>query len=133
MASTAARIIAGVCGASMLVFGGWALLAPASFAALVDFPPYNAHLLHDLGAFQIGIGVTTWLAIFWDDALAVGLAGFVVAGGLHTANHAADLELGGHLADGWLLGSLVVLAAVGLILQVGRGAGRRPSEAPPLR
>ena len=26
-----------------------------SFATLIDFPPYNVHLLHDVGAFQIGI------------------------------------------------------------------------------
>ncbi|HET7094322.1 MAG TPA: hypothetical protein VFI22_12605, partial [Thermomicrobiales bacterium] len=37
------------------VFGVWAFVAPASFADFVAFP-FNLHLLHDIGAFQIGIG-----------------------------------------------------------------------------
>ena len=47
-------IAAIVAGGFMLVFGVWSLLFSRSFAALIDFPPYNVHLLHDVGAFQIG-------------------------------------------------------------------------------
>jgi len=46
-------------GLFMLVLGIWAFFAPASFADFVAFP-YNRHLLHDVGAFQIGIGTTRW-------------------------------------------------------------------------
>jgi hypothetical protein len=55
-------------GGVMLIFGVWALALPASFAAMIDFPPYNEHLLHDLGAFQIGIGVSLCLVVVWSDA-----------------------------------------------------------------
>ena len=39
-----------VVGGFMLIFGLWSLLLPRSFGAFIDFPPYNEHLLHDLGA-----------------------------------------------------------------------------------
>ena len=119
-----ARTVVGIAcllnGCVMLVFGVWALVLPASFAAFIDFPPYNEHLLHDLGAFQIGIGVTLCLAPFWSDAIAVALVGFIAAGTIHVINHSLDHELGGHTADPWGLALLVVVAAVGLIVQLRR-------------
>ncbi|MGE5293059.1 MAG: hypothetical protein ACM3ML_38925 [Micromonosporaceae bacterium] len=45
-----------VCAASMLIFGVWAFSAPESFSRFIDYAPYNRHLVHDAGAFQIGIG-----------------------------------------------------------------------------
>ena len=50
---TAAVFISGL---FMLALGIWAFFAPASFADFAAFP-YNRHLLHDVGAFQIGLGV----------------------------------------------------------------------------
>jgi hypothetical protein len=61
----------------MLAFGIWAFFAPVSFADFVAFP-YNRHLLHDVGAFQIGIGATVLLALLWADSIMVVLAGYVV-------------------------------------------------------
>jgi hypothetical protein len=58
---TAVLIISGL---FMLAFGIWAFFAPVSFAEFVAFP-YNRHLLHDAGAFQIGIGTTVMLALLW--------------------------------------------------------------------
>lgn len=121
-----ARLAATVCGLAMAAFGMWALGWPVSFAALIDFPPYNAHLLHDVGAFQIGIGATLLLALVCPDALTAALGGFVVAGTLHTLNHCLDLPLGGHHSDPWGLGVLVVVATIGLIAQLRRI--RVPSE-----
>jgi hypothetical protein len=112
---TAAALVAGI---SMLAFGVWALFAPASFADLIDYAPYNEHLIHDAGAFQIGIGVTVLMALRWTDALGVALAGFVVAGGLHTLNHVLDLHLGGHETDPWALGALTLTAAAGLVARL---------------
>ena len=51
-------------GLFMLVLGIWAFFVPASFADFVAFP-YNRHLLHDVGAFQIGIGTTMLHALMW--------------------------------------------------------------------
>jgi uncharacterized membrane protein HdeD (DUF308 family) len=107
-------------GGVMLIFGVWALALPASFAAMIDFPPYNEHLLHDLGAFQIGIGVSLCLVVVWSDATAVVLVGFLAAGTIHVINHCIDHELGGHAADSWALALLVIVAAAGLIAQLRR-------------
>ena len=107
-----------VCGLLTAGLGAWALLAPRSFARFVDFPPYNEHLLHDVGAFQIGIGATLLLAPFWSDAVGLALVGFLVADAIHVANHSLDLHLGGHSSDPWLLGGLGIFAAVALLLHL---------------
>ncbi len=53
-----ARAIGAVIGVFYLVTGGWALLAPVSFfSAVATFSPLNIHLLHDAGAFQVGLGL----------------------------------------------------------------------------
>lgn len=111
-AAVAAAMV--VCGASMLLFGVWAFLAPASFSQFIDYPPYNRHLIHDVGAFQVGIGVTVLMALRLGDALTVALAGFVAAGGLHAVVHLLDLRLGGHASDPWALGALAVVGAAAL-------------------
>lgn len=55
--------IAVVLGTLTAVLGVWALAAPASFAAeIAPFAPDNAHYLHDVGAFQLGVGTSLLLA-----------------------------------------------------------------------
>jgi hypothetical protein len=107
-----------ICAASMLALGAWAFLGPESFARFIDFPPYNRHLLHDAGAFQLGIGVTTLLALWWSDAVAVALTGFAVASGLHTVSHLVDRSLGGHDGDAPSLGVLTLVALVAIYLRI---------------
>ena len=110
--------VAAAIGLVITGIGLWALIAPHSFYdGLATYPPYNEHLLHDLGAFQLGIGVTVLAALRWSDARAVALLGFLVAGGVHAVNHGTDLHLGGHGSDRWLLGILALLALVALVLQ----------------
>ena len=106
------------CGLVMVTFGIWAVLLPSSFATTIKFPPYNEHLVHDVGAFQIGIGVTVLLALTRLDALTVALAGFLLAGVIHVVNHAIDRSIGGHGADPWALGVLVVFAGIALVLHL---------------
>jgi hypothetical protein len=109
-----------VCGLSMLALGAWAFLAPESFARFIDYPPYNRHLIHDAGAFQLGIGVTTLLALWWADALVVALTGFAVASGLHTVSHWIDRNIGGHDSDVPGLGLLTVVALLGIYARLRR-------------
>ena len=73
---TAAVLISGL---FMLAFGVWAFFAPVSFAEFVAFP-YNRHLLHDVGAFQIGIGATVLLALVLGSLIVIGLAGMYARG-----------------------------------------------------
>jgi hypothetical protein len=109
--------ILALAGASMLAAGIWAGAAPRSFARFVDFP-YHEHFLHDLGAFQVGIGATLLLALAWRDAPMVALAGFLVANTLHAVSHAIDLDQGGHASDPYAIGVLSLLAAAALVVRV---------------
>jgi hypothetical protein len=118
------RLVVLVCGASMLAVGLWALIAPGSFAGWISFPPYNEHLIHDAGAFQIGIGAALLLSLLSTDALTVALGGFLVGGTLHVFNHGVDRHLGGHASDPWLLAAQVLLAAAALVVHL-RGRSRR--------
>jgi hypothetical protein len=103
-----------VCAASMLGLGAWAFLGPESFSRFIDYAPYNRHLLHDAGAFQLGIGVSVLLALFWTDSLLVALTGFAVASAPHTVSHAVDRQIGGHASDVPSLGLLTVIALVAI-------------------
>ncbi len=51
-------VVGAVIGVFYLVTGAWAYLAPLSFfSAVATFAPLNIHLLHDAGAFQLGLGL----------------------------------------------------------------------------
>jgi hypothetical protein len=104
--------------ASMLVFGFWALLSPAGFVDYVNYHPLNEHLVHDAGAFQIGIGAALLLALIWSDALVVVMAGFVVASGLHTMTHFLDRHMGGHSTDVPILAVLTLIAVATIALRL---------------
>ncbi len=114
-------------GLSMLALGIWAFSAPASFADFVAFP-YNRHLLHDVGAFQIGIGATMLLALLWADGVMIVLAGYVVGTGFHLASHIVDQHVGGHDYDPLVLGFMVIIGLVGMYARAhapARMPGRR--------
>jgi hypothetical protein len=114
---TAAVFISGL---FMLALGIWAFFAPASFADFVAFP-YNRHLLHDVGAFQIGLGAAVLLALLWADGVMVVLAGYVVGTGFHLASHIIDRHIGGHGYDPLVLGLLVVVGLAGMYARVRGG------------
>jgi hypothetical protein len=126
-----ARVLTLVCGLAMGVFGLWSLFWPSSFGALIAFPPSNEHLLHDAGAFQLGLAVALVAALVISDALTVALLGFVVADAVHTVNHLGDRHLGGHDWDAVVLGALAVLALVALVLRLRPPPSPNTQPAPP--
>lgn len=92
------RAVTLVSAAFFIGFGLWALLAPQSFFdQLATFDPYNVHFVHDIGAFQVGLGAVLLLAAFPDriDGLAAALLGAGTGGLLHTIAHLIDSDLGG--------------------------------------
>ena len=107
---TAAVLFSGLVA---LAIGIWAFFAPASFAEFVAFP-YNRHLLHDVGAFEIGIGATMLLALLWADSIMVALAGYVVGSGFHVVSHIIDRHIGGNIYETLGLGLLVVIGLAGM-------------------
>jgi hypothetical protein len=135
-----ARIVAGLFAANYLVFGGWAFFAPESFAEqIATYPPYNEHLIHDLGAFQIGLGVAALAGLLTSNALAAVLAG--IAGGslMHGVSHLVDHGLGGRAIDPWATGLIGLVALAGFLAATARAgrstpaAPRSPEPAPPDR
>jgi PPOX class probable F420-dependent enzyme len=104
-------------GLFMTATGVAALLAPTWFADTAGFPRHP-HFVHDVGAFQLGIGVTLLLALIWHDGLALALAGFLAANTTHAANHAVDLDLGGRSSDLWGLAVLSLLTALALVVRL---------------
>jgi hypothetical protein len=99
-------------GLFFLVPGVWAFLAPHSFYdQLAPFPPYNRHLLHDIGAFQIGIGAALLLALVSRDAVLVALAGAAAGAIAHFMSHIVDHDLGGKDTDVFVFGALAALLA----------------------
>lgn len=126
--------ITALAGLFALSIGIWAMAGPASFADVIDYPPYNEHLLHDVGAFQLGLGATLLSAVFWGDGLAVALAGFFAGNTAHTVSHLTDLDLGGRDWDPVGLGVLSVLVAIALavrVRQLGYVVGRVTDGASP--
>lgn len=83
-------------GAAFVAFGLWAFAAPQSFFdTLATFEPYNAHLIRDIGAFQIGLGAVLLLIAFLPNAHGAALLGVGLGGAFHAVGHVIDRNLGG--------------------------------------
>jgi len=99
--------------------GLWSLISPGSFFdALVAFPPYNAHLMRDIGAFTLGPAGALLALIRVKDALAVTLIGASTASVAHVLSHIIDSDKGGNPTDVPLLAILAALLVVGTALRL---------------
>lgn len=108
-------LVVGLFGAFTLALGIWAIVDTTSFYEnIAEFPPYNRHFLHDLGAFQIGLGAALLLALVWrGDAITAVLGGAAAGATAHWMAHIGDKHLGGRASDPWTLG-LIALIIVGV-------------------
>jgi hypothetical protein len=104
-------IVVGAFGLFTFALGAWALLDTTSFYEnIAEFPPYNEHLLHDVGAFQMGLGAALLFALVWrGDAILAVLGGAAVGAAAHEIAHIADNGLGGRSSDPWSLGLIAVI------------------------
>ena len=124
-----ARRIALVVGVFYVGAGLWSFLAPTTFYSNVaTFAPYNLHLLHDVGAFQVGLGGALIAGALVARALLPALIGALAGSVLHLFAHVLDVRLGGHpTTDLPALSVLALALAVALYLEVtrpGRDAAR---------
>lgn len=115
---------------ALVALGALAFLVPGVWS-------FNLHLFHDLGAFQIGIGVALVAALVWRDAVAVALAGATAGAAVHAVSHMIDRDLGGRALDPYLLSLLALLLAAGMVLRLRRhpshGATAVPARERPVR
>jgi hypothetical protein len=110
-------------GATFLCLGLWAFISPRSFfTSLATFDPYNIHLLHDIGSFQIGIGTALVLAAFPArfDGLSSALLGAAAASAVHVVSHVLDIDLGGSPST-----DIPILTILGSVLLVAGAAHTR--------
>jgi PPOX class probable F420-dependent enzyme len=108
------RAIGALLGLFAVVVGVWALVSPQGFSEVVNFPPHR-HFVHDVGAFQLGIGATLLLAMIWVDAFMVAVAGYAVGGIAHTVSHVIDRDIGGSSTQTVAIGVLTAMALVALV------------------
>lgn len=127
--------------------GGWAFFAPGSFYD--SFPgvlgtwistdgPFNEHLIRDVGAMYLGLGVASVAGLVWRTPAVfrtLGLA-WTVFGALHLGYHLGHLD---HLDAANAVGSIVSLSialALGVVLLIpgpkrrGGGEGRADVAEP---
>lgn len=85
----------------------------------MHFEPYNQHLLQDVGAFQVGLGVVLLLGSLAarTDGLTVALVGVGAGAALHAVSHVVGRDLGGTPAVDIpvFAGMAVLLLAAGLL------------------
>jgi hypothetical protein len=99
------KVLILILGLKSVVFGLWAFFWPESFhnnVGLID--SYNAHYLHDVGAFELGLGTALPAALWWSDALFVALVGGTVGNVFHEWSHIIDRDVGGRSGDPWAVG-----------------------------
>ena len=126
------RIGIAALAAAQLAVGGWIVLAPRSFfgwrwVSLDE--PYNAHLLLDVGVFNLALGVLLALAAGYGQRLLsrVALLAFLTYSAGHLAVHATHRD--GFTATE--VAELLVVLALGVVLPVVLllGAGRNVTGA----
>src|SRR2546423_8281650 len=109
--------ITALIGLITATIGVWCLIDPRSFAEAVGFGAHE-HFVHDVGAFQVGLGVILLLALIWSDALATALAGYIVSNTVHAVNHFLDLDLGGSALQAWALSAMTVVLVIAFVLRL---------------
>jgi hypothetical protein len=138
----ALRVALGTLAVSALSVGAIASLAPRAFfddfplgAAWVSLlPPYNEHLVTDVGGFQLAFGALfAWAAWRPARALVVPLcAGWLVSQVLHLVFHATHLDgfsAADAVAQTLALGAVVALPAAAIALARGLDARAALSAA----
>jgi hypothetical protein len=92
--------------------GLWAMIAPHSFFDnAATYPPYNEHLVHDVGALLIGLGGCLVAGLLVLDALLAVLIGNTIGAAAHAVSHVLDHDLGGQSSDPVTFGVLALIFA----------------------
>jgi hypothetical protein len=97
-----ASLSLGLLALSQVIIGGWALFAPVSFYAgfpaaghawVALLPPYNEHLVRDVGALSLALAVVLVVAAGSGRSLVIrtATAAFAVYAAPHTVFHARHL------------------------------------------
>lgn len=95
------------------------MVAPESFFERVaNWPPYNQHFVHDIGALQLGLAAVLGTALVARGGITVALAGASIGSAFHTWSHFMDRGEGGRDSDPWVFGVLTLMFVAGLVLHL---------------
>lgn len=117
--SVLSKVTAVIGAAFFALPGAWAYLSPREFHAnIATFPPYSQHLVHDMGAFMVAVGLALLVALFWSDALSTVFVAAAVGAVLSGIAHLIDTDLGGRpIVDPVSLFGMAALLILALVLR----------------
>ena len=132
------RALLAVLALGAAVPGTWAMLAPRSFYDdfpgparwVSELPPYNAHLVTDVGAFYLAFTILfAWAALRPDRALVLPLCiSWTLFGSAHLAWHVTHLE---GFSTGDAIGQTTSLVLVLAATLAAGGLAIRPASGAP--
>lgn len=102
---------------------------PHQRVALAPFPPYNEHLVHDIGAFQLGLGACLLAGLLSSDALLAVLTGNALGAHAHSLSHLLDRHLGDRGSDPFAIGAYGLLLTAMAVARY-RAADRASTPMP---
>lgn len=99
--------------------GVWAFFWPESFyRSIATYPPFNLHLFHDTGAFQLGVAAALLGCLMSSDLLRAGLFGGMAGTVMHAISHLLDQDLGDSPGDPWTTLALAVVFTTAFVLRL---------------
>jgi hypothetical protein len=87
----------------------------------------NRHLTRDVGAFQVGLGVSLGAVLVGMKGIPAVLAGAASAAVLHVVSHVVDYGDGGRSSDPFVLGAVALVLVLAFVVEW-RSADGRPSR-----
>jgi hypothetical protein len=107
---------AAVIGAAFYLLPGlWAFLDPQSFAENTEKAP-PVHLVHDMGAFMVGLGLWAIASLIFSDILLTAVAALAATSVLSAYVHFHDQHMGGvRASEPWILVAVALAEIIALI------------------
>lgn len=110
--------------------GLWAVVDVTTFRGKVEKAPV-VHVLHDMGAFMVGLGVWAVASLILTDVLVTALVALTVVSALDAYVHFHDLHAGGvELSEPWSLVGMAAFQLLGLLVYLSSRRGASQSTAP---
>ncbi|HLX47198.1 MAG TPA: hypothetical protein VKS82_02590 [Streptosporangiaceae bacterium] len=109
--------------------GLWAVINAHSFINRVEKAP-NVHILHDMGAFMVGLAIFTIGSLILSDKILTAFVSLIVVSALDAYVHFSDMHLGGiEKSEPWDIAGMLIVLLLGLAAYL---TSRRAVESPPV-
>ncbi len=109
--------------------GLWAVINAHSFINRVEKAP-NVHILHDMGAFMVGLAIFTIGSLILSDKILTAFVSLIVVSALDAYVHFSDMHLGGiEKSEPWDIAGMLIVLLLGLAAYL---TSRRAVESSPV-